>query len=92
MKKYLYKFGLYLVKTFGEVSNTEIKEVKETSILGIPDYLISASKDLILINSKIDASGEYKRHVVLSEMMKRFPDKKKSAICLAIELAYCEMV
>lgn len=35
----------------------------------------------------VEASGEYKRHAVLAELMKAFPDAEKRTLALAIELA-----
>ena len=32
-------------------------------------------------------SGEYKRHAVLADLIKQFPDQEKSVLSMAIELA-----
>jgi hypothetical protein len=35
----------------------------------------------------VEASGEYKRHAVLAELMKSFPEAEKRELAMAIELA-----
>jgi hypothetical protein len=44
-------------------------------------------RELILDKERINVDGEYKRHMVYAELIKRFPDKRKRDIALAIELA-----
>jgi hypothetical protein len=44
-------------------------------------------RDLIREKERLNVDGEYKRHMVYAELIKRFPNMRKRDIALAIEVA-----
>lgn len=52
---------------------------------GIPVEVLVAARALTAQWKDADASGEYKRHQVLSALLKRFPQESKRVVGRAIE-------
>jgi hypothetical protein len=80
MKKYLYKLGVWLVERFGE-------PIKPQYVPEVDKNIVRAAGEIVARWHAQKASGEYKRHAALAELIKAFPDAEKRALSMAIELA-----
>ena len=81
-------------RLFGKVSEPVVlvaEPPKAQKIPELPADVLSAAYVAVGIQMAVDASGEYKRHFVLSELMKKFPETDKKILCLSIELAIWRM-
>ncbi len=77
-KQYLFVFGEWLIKKSG---------AKSQFIPEIDKDVLRKAVELSINANALQVSGEYKRHSVLSELAKSFPDQEKSVLSMAIELA-----
>lgn len=89
MKDILFRIGVWLVLRFGPpvVAIEPVEPPKSQFIPEIDAAVIDSAKALAERWATTEASGEYKRHAVLADLMKTHPDAEKRVLCLAIELA-----
>lgn len=89
MKDILYRIGAWLVLRFGPpvVPVEPVEPPKSQFVPEIDPAVLASANGLIERWTLIEASGEYKRHAVLADLMKAHPGAEKRALCLAIELA-----
>lgn len=64
------------------------KEDEIAKLKGDPRVLDYAKK-LVTEADELSASGEYKRHVVYAQLIKKFPENSKRSLAFAIEKALC---
>jgi hypothetical protein len=57
----------------------------------ISNPLLDTTRELVKELNTVQATGEYKRHVVYAELQKRFPDERHRDLSLAIETVCQEM-
>jgi hypothetical protein len=78
MRKYLVQFTLWLVRKL---------DLQMFHYVAFVEFIEAAFPLVLVENTKVDQSGEYRRHQVYAQMVKKFPWASKRDLALAIELA-----